>query len=503
MHVSTATPAHEVLRSERELETLSNNWISQNKSRVHARMRKFDTLRTEAATPVTLQITSSQAVSDLIAVKSDLIKKSKPSPYVLASLKNVFASRKDLAPDVTTNTATTTYPYTRPSLKSVPAVCINSDTFAKNESMYATAMGVTENGIMTRVCDTFLHATQPYSSGNRSGNKANIPIASTCCAHITTAGSCVTRKIYLPISAPCIDQVEKCNESTSYNHNVQKNIATALSAENVNVVICTPLEAVGLTTASATGPATTDSDTKTTESHTKNTEVKSATNTDRDAVYIDPTIPVQALATPQVLQDLLFGDARITSSADFAVGNDSGETYGVAADAFLQYGNTRISKNITLTPSFFKRVPVVVSMSCPQLNMSQLVTSFSGVRNNEKFGPNHSTRLVEVMAKLVPFVNKCCEAQMGLDPETVEDLVEDRDMPIATSGNIEHCFSHNPQCGVSAYVGHHTFILPTSILNTHAVKDKTNSEHTQFPLEKRFIVHVSALFAGPVVTVEK
>ena len=197
------------------------------------------------------------------------------------------------------------------------------------------------------------------------------------------------------------------------------------------------------------------------------------------------------------MQDLLFGATRITSSTDFAVGVDSGETYGVAADTFLQYGNTRIGDNITLTPSFFKRVPVVGSMNCPQLNLSELVTSFSGLRNNEKFGPNHTTRLVEVMAKLVPFVNKCCETQMRLNPDTVEDLVEDHGMPIATSSNIEHCFAHNPKCGVSAYVGSHTFELPTSILNTYA------PEHTQFPSEKKITVHVAALFAGSVVDTQK
>jgi hypothetical protein len=279
----------------------------------------------------------------------------------------------------------------------------------------------------------------------------------------------------------------------------------ALSVENVKVVVLAAPGASQCVTGSKTellkpqciptgGKFKTEVEALTIGSHAENNDVSSI----RGAIYIDPMVPVQAIATPQVLQDLLFGESRITSSSAFTVGIDAGETYGVAVNAFLPYGNTRIGNDITLTPSFFRRLPVVVSMSCPQLNISHVATTFSGSRNNLKFGPNHTTRIVEVMAKLVPFVNKCCEAQMGLSSETIDDLIEDKDMPVATCGNVEHCFSNNPECGVSAYVGHHTFTLPTSILNTHSVLDKKNSTCINFPLEKTFVVHVSALFSGPV-----
>ena len=202
------------------------------------------------------------------------------------------------------------------------------------------------------------------------------------------------------------------------------------------------------------------------------------THFDTSTVYIDTSMPVESLATTQVLQDLLFGDLRITSSPDFLVGVEASETYASAVEIFKKYGNTRIGENVTLAPSFFMRMPFVVSMNCPELGICDVVTDFSGTRSHERFGPNHTTRITEVMSKLVPFVNQCCEVAMGLDSSIVEDLVEDHDMPIATSGVIEHCFAHNPTYGVIAYVSAHDFVLPTSILNTHNALDGNSPEGT-------------------------
>ena len=491
MHTSFLTPAHEVLRTDTIIENLSDEWISHNKSRVNARMRKNSAALAESVEIPSHVIKTSKAVSDLITTKSNMITQSKPNPYVLASLKNVFASRKDLVPSPSTSTPS----HKQLSSTDIPPMHISSANYAKKEAMYANSMVLTENDIILRVCDSFLQETQPYSNASLHGHNPNVPTASTCCANVSPSGNSMSRKIYLPISAPCIAQLEKCKQSTSYNHNIQTNFAMALGVENVKVVVLkTPESSESVKDSVTGGKVNTECEALTTAISVE----KDDSSENRGTIYINPMVPVQALATPQVLQDLLFGDSRITSSADFTVGIDAGETYGIAAETFLQYGSTRIGNEITLTPSFFKRLPVVVSMSCPQLNISQVATTFSGSRNNLKFGPNHTIRIVEVMAKLVPFVNKCCEAQMGLSAEIVDDLVEDRDMPVATCGNVEHCFSNNPTCGVSAYVGRHEFKLQTEILATHGVMDKTNSASTNFPAQKTFVVHVSAFFSGPV-----
>ena len=329
MHTSVITPAHEVLRSDSIIENLSNEWISQNKSRVNAKTRKYSAILAESLAIPAHATQTSKVISDLITEKSNMTKQSKPSPYVLASLKNVFASRKDLVPDQCTLTSS----YVQPSSAAIPRVHIDSATYVKKESMYANSMVLTEKSIIKHVCNTFLQTTHPYSRASLSGYTPNVPTASTCCANVTIKGSSVPRKIHLPISAPCLAQIEKCQQSTSYNHNVQTNIAMALGVENVKVVVLAVPEALQPVTDSTTeflrpeGIPTVDKVNIKSEALTTATGAeKNGVPTSRGTIYINPLMPVQALATPQVIQDLLFGDTRITSSADFTVGIDAGET---------------------------------------------------------------------------------------------------------------------------------------------------------------------------------
>jgi hypothetical protein len=477
MHLSIDTPAHDVLRSDSTIQTLYNDWVAQNKSRIYSKMRKHQGQMNETGSD-SLAKTAPPIVS-----KPTSISTGQNNPFVSASLKNVVSGRKDLPsrqPNATISNANITPP--------------NPGIFSATESMYATGMVAIEKDIMKHVCDRFLTGSPPYSTDTQQCYNLKGPVPSACCAHITENDNRVSRKMYLPISAPCPDQILKCNRSTSYNQNVQNNIASALDVGSVNVVMVggndgVPASGVPVT-ACVSGSATTPD------------KIANGRRTDckfRNTIHMDSRIPVKAMVTIPILEDLLFGDSRITSSAAFSVGVDIGSTYAAAVDKFQYYGSVRVGENLTLTPSFFKKMPFVVSMSCPELNISDVVTGFSGSRNHEKFGPNHTIKLVEVMAKLTPFVTKCCEAEMGLNHDTVEDLVEDDDMPVATSTSIDHCFADNPRCGVSAYVGSHTFSLSTSILNTYTVPGQSDLRTTPFPIEKKILVHVAALFSGAVV----
>jgi hypothetical protein len=494
------TPPHLVLRSDTTIQALYDDWMESNKSRVYTKSQKCCSMQREAievtkpsqATGKPVGQPTSQPIRIETRPTSMRIHENSTNPYVLASLRNVFASRKDIPSDASHTISTPT---------NVPEVCTISDKFAEKESMYATTMCDIEKDMMMHVCTRFLVETPPYSTythtdpGSTDTKSMSIcpkitpavPIASACCAHVKY-GSGLTGKIYLPICAPSPDQISKCQKNALYNSNIQNNIATALQAANVNVVMCTN--------------AVQTPDTKTNEPPTNQPVLPKSL--DRNTVYMDSGASVHALATPDVLEDIIFGDSRTTSSTGFAVCRDVGATYARAIEAFEKYGSTRVGNNVTLTASFFKKLPMVISMSCPEMDISEVVTGFSGAYDNAKLGPNHATRMVEVMTKMTPFVNKCCESYMGLCKDTVEDLVEDVDMPVATVSNIEHCFAYDPQCGVSAYVGSHDLKLDASIVNTHVGSRVrvTSSEHTQFPVTKKFVVHIVALFSGAVVPSE-
>ena len=429
---------------------------------------------TEAST------TSVSEISRITQETPTLTPKSKPGPYITASLRNVLSIRKDIAPEesVIASRCSSYKPDVVTCTYDSPAL------YAEKACTSASVMCTIENDMITRICKESLKKTPPYSAENklRSGNT---PTTSRCCARITMNGHKNVGNINLPMSAPSVEQIEKCQESASYNKNVYRNIGNALRAQNIKVTICPTLDSGSESSVAGVSAGT---------------QVGKNKSTHMDTVYMDSSIPVRSLVTTEVLQDLLFGESRITSSAGLFVGPDASETYASGVHVFQEYGNICVGENVTLTPLFLKKTPFVVSMNCPELGISDVVTRFSGTRPHERFGPNHTTRIAEVVSAMVPFVNQCCEAKMGLNSNIVEDLEEDHDMPTATCVSIKHCFAHNSRCGLSACLFDITFVLPTSILNTHSTSNRKNMESTSFPVETEFRIHVAALSSTSVVS---
>ena len=507
------TPSHEIIRSNSQLETLHNDWKVQDKSRIYMKSRKLLGMKTESTKSATqaatqdsisngMTVTSSGPLQD--SCKSTSIQMKRKTPSALASLQSVFASRKDLPEERTHTDNIPDGNYNKTPHQSNVRSTFDSAVFAENESKHVTVMGDLETRMMIHVCDTMLATTPPYSTGtspigrltpqgNRGAGcidedsvvKTAAPVASTCCAQIRTNNGGSVRNTYLPISSPSPGQIAKCQKSTSYNSNIQKNIVTALTAANVCAII------------RSTGSQTIG------DKLNESVDGKVSQKVDANAVYMDTNVPVQSLATPKMLEGIIFGDSCITSSDGFVVSKDIAINYARAIEAFQEHGSTRIGEHLVLSPSFWKKKPMVVSLSCPSLNRSHIVTGFSAVCDNETLGPNHPIREVEVMSKLVPFINKCCEEQMGFSPETVEDLEKDKEMPIATTSSIEHCFAYEPNCGVSVYVGSHVLNLDTEYAQTYRCPGEIDSPRTKAPTSQQFVVHVSAIFSGTVTNTKK
>jgi hypothetical protein len=216
------TPPHLVLQSDTTIQALYDDWMGNNKSRIYTKSQKCCSMRREAievtkpsqATGKPVGQPTSQPIR--IETRPTSIHENSTNPYVLASLRNVFASRKDIPSDASHTISTPT---------NVPEVCTISDKFAEKESMYATTMCDIEKDMMMHVCTRFLVETPPYSTythtdpGSTDTKSMSIcpkitpavPIASACCAHVKY-GSGLTGKIYLPICAPCPDQISKCQK---------------------------------------------------------------------------------------------------------------------------------------------------------------------------------------------------------------------------------------------------------------------------------------------------
>ena len=459
MHLSNVNNAHEIIHSDSVLRALCDDWVCKNKTRIH--MREMNKLNAQTEKIPTSEL----AVS--MQEKSPVVPTNKPGPYGMASLRSVLCSRRDLVQ--VTSAVVPQYQTYRP--KVVPNTRDSSVSYTEKVSTNTNAMCTIENNIMTRVCNNFLQKTPPYST-NKQTLHLQVPTASSCWAHVTMDDTKNSKNIFLSISAPHTEQIQTCKTNTLYNTNMKTNIGHALKSHNIQVVM-----------------------------HPKIDSGSPSFTHGMDTIHIDTTTPIESLVTTQVLEDLLFGDSRITSSTHFAVDEYVGSTYASAVGEFHKYGNICIGDNVTLTPSFYKRVPFVVSMNCPQMNIHDVVTCFSGAQIHPKFGPNHTTRIPEVMSKLAQFVNRCCETDMGLDQDIARDLLEDNDIPIATSGVIEHCFAYNPTCGVSAYVGKHSFTYETGVLATLAAVNGNSTEGTPTHAKKEFIVYVAALFSTPVVSV--
>lgn len=455
--MSTEYNAYALLNSTEELRLLAHTWTTQNKSRVYlaGQSKKCSTIH--PIVPSTTSIpTSSIPNSSTVPVGAN------STVHVLASMRQVMASRKDLVGITSTIS---------PSPVSIQAPIKQPDTTSKELSttatQYAVEMANTETHILRIVLDRFSTKSPPYSNSVTTphhqptnsvvdGQIRQSDIKPQACfACIRSKDIQTDRQVLLPIPAPSSNQISKCKNDASYNKNVMTNIAEALSHKDVNVVLCS-------------GPPQT----------CKN-----------DTVYIDLELPVKALGNTECCEALLFGENRTTSSPDFCVEHPITRAYAIAVHGFQKYSNIAIGTHITLVPSFRKRTMHVISMTCPELEISTLVTGTSATQHHPKFGSNHTTRIVEVMAALAPFIKTCSEKYLSIPPDMVDELRDDDSIPTPTSTTVEHCFANNAIYGVSAYVGTHTFSLDTRILNTYIGLRK-------LPIKHDITVHVAAIFGG-------
>lgn len=462
----------DVLCGSSEMQESKNAWATENRQRVFAQQTEKRVVATKE-TVFNPKHNCHPPNTSTSTQMPQLFVKSTSSASALASYEQVIASRVDL-PSGNINI----------SNSSKPSHCSIVDKQCSDElgeHKHATSMAVTEKKIIMSVCDTFMAENIPYCGScatlsapthmRTAVPKSNVcqdVVSHACCAYVTPVGASISKRIYLQMAAPSRQQIEECSANENYNKNVQVNVTAALSGENIPVVF-----------SQVTG------------------------SVERGTIHINPNTTVKPLGTTECCEKLLFGKNRTTSSPGFAIGMELGSTYANAVRKYQQYGNVSIGDQITLVPMIHKRAPMVISMSCPELNLSQVITTMSGQQTHARFGPNHPARAVEVLANLTPFVQQCCEASMNLPQETIEDLQEDNDMPVPTCKSFEHCFAHDPAHGVGAYVATHVFSLPTAILNTHLVdyNEKTNTGvggGTPFPLETQITVHVASLCGGAV-----
>jgi hypothetical protein len=478
--MSLGRSPHDVLHVTHTLQKLQDKWSADNRSRI---FKQTESQVRENALSSPVEATS---VSNKASLVSQVLVSSRVNPRTnasaIASYQQVVVSRSDLPSSVTSRENTHVSVSNQSNIRSDGKVKMS-------EQDYAHAMAGTEKEIITSVCNIFLSENPPYS-GVSAAMKQSPPVASfnpstgandivshTCCAYVTTIGANTSKRIYLPMAAPTREQITICGENDVYNKNIQHSITSALEIEHVPII-----------RSSCTG------------------------SLEHGTVQLNPNTVIKALGTTACCEDLLFGKCRITSSPNFCIDMDVGATYANAVRKYQQYANVAIGEQITLVPMIHKRAPMIVSMSCPSLNISDVITSVSGQQTHSRFGPNHPARAVEVLAKIMPFVQRCCEVSMDLPTETVEDLKEDSDMPTPICKSVEHCFSHSATHGVGAYVATHVFSLPTAILNTHLVGHNVHSSdscnkglttgssagNNPFPLEQEITIHVTALFGGAV-----
>jgi hypothetical protein len=477
-------PPQVVIQEDPHLQQLVHKWVKCNKERVFPHQctppsvsdtvkQPFDTCQSHhiarqprhvAQNHKSVKICKQQRPSGTFESMYDVHRQI--SPHVLASFQQVVSSRKDL-------------PYK--TVKDIPCTIVvaphspvdshvirPSDTHTAEglkDTTKSIEMAGIEKDILQTLCNKFLQTESSYSvyavsttqkSVASNDTTSNDIIAHACYAHISTVGSDMIRQMYLPIVTPSRDQIAKCAIDVCYNKNVQLNVARLLSAHNVKI------------------QHNTDSGSK-----------------DPNTVYIDTDTPIQTLGTTICCENLLFGKCRTTSSNNFSLGGGLSKVYAAAVHKYQQYNNVSVGEHITLVPSFHKRTPMVVSLSCPQLNISQVTTYMSTERNHTKLGPNHTTQAVEVTSKMAPFVKLCLETYMKLPLDTIEDLREDNNIPIAHCVAVEHCFAYDALHGLSAYVATHMFSLPTEILNTYVL-----SSDVVFPPRKEITVYVAVLFGG-------
>jgi hypothetical protein len=454
MHIYT--PPRHVIQEDPHLQQLAHRWVQCNKERVFShKCIPPVTSDTSQKSCITHTSNSNQTTSKPYVQswfdQADTITKQHNS-HVLASYKQVVSSRKDLPFKPTVHS------------REIDAPMAPDATRVRNNTNQFE-MSVVEQDLLKTLCNKFLHTESPCTVPAlfnhqlvANDTESNDIVAHACIAYISTIGNHTFRQIHLPIIAPSSEQIARCIDDVTYNNNVQLNVAAALSTNNLKVLL-----------------------------NTNTGECKKKANT----VYVDANVPVCALGTTTCCADLLFGKYRTSSSSNFCIGNGLSNVYASAVHKYQKYNNVSIGDHITLVPSFHKRTPMIVSLSCPQLKLSKTTTCMSMERTHAKFGPNHATQAVEVTSKLIPFVQLCFDTYMHLTLEIIEDLREDNNMPVADCVTVDHCFAHDADHGISAYVATHSFSLPTEILNTYIL-----SSDLPFPPRKQITVYIAVIFGG-------
>jgi len=448
MSMNVHIAPYSVLRSTEELNSLADTWTSHNKERVYCKCALSLSAR-QGLTPVRREVDAKHEKSDEVSVSFSKVHGIQPPKTSVVSSINLATRCK---PHVQSTRAPAS-----PVLVAQPFISQGNQSKMK---IHLNAMVLTEQKIIMIVADMFLKEASASSSTKLGGNshEKDLSARSSCVSIIDTLHH-KPLHVFIPVPPPTREQIRKCHDDSVYNNNLITNIVSALPAHLVKVVVSSGVH-----------------------QDTHNT------------VYVDANRPVQVIGSAEVCNDLLFGDRRITSSPDFWLDTEMSNNYNAAVCKYQQYNNVGIGSNITLTPSYEKRLPLVLSFSCPEFKQTSVLSVMSACKSHPKYGPNHTTKIVEIMSKVAPFVRKCSEFYMNLTPDVQEQLLEDGYMPSATSENVQHCFCNDVCHGISAYVGKHSFTLPVGMLNTYVME--TSESRGMFPMEKKMTIYVSAIYGG-------
>ena len=445
------TAPYSVLRSTEELNSLASTWAFHNKERVYCK-GAFSLLPRQGLAPALRKVNATQ-------------KKGNEKSLSDIGFQGTQQSHTPTKPSITLATSFRSHV---PSTRAVPPSVLTKQSYDSQRhhstmKLHLEAMVLIEEQIISMVANMFLKQASTHSSVKlkETLSDQDLSVRSSC---VTITGMLHKKPlhVFIPIVPPTREQIQKCKDDSVYHKNLITNIVSAVPAHLVNVVVSSR-----------------------THQETHNT------------IYIDANPPLVILGSTEVCNDLLFGDHRITSSANFWLDHEMSKNYSAAVCKYQTYNNIGIGSNITLTPCSHKRIPLVLSLSCPEFKKTSVVCTMSACKSHPKYGPNHTTKIVEIMSKVTPFVKKCSELYMNLTSDVREQMLEDEFMPCATSAEVQHSFCSNTSHGISSYVAVHTFILPVGMLNTY-IMDTSDSRET-FPMEKKIRIYVSAIY-GEVPT---
>lgn len=442
---------YSVLRSTEELNSLTGTWAFHNKERVYCKCAPFSSTRQGPA----------PALRELDARQKKGAGKSVTGNGVQATQR----AETSIHPSI--NLASRCKPHVHPA-RAFPTPVYAEESFVpqgkqQNLKAHLNSMVLAEEKIITIVANMFLQqaSVSPSTKLGRDPRDKDF-FARSSCVSITDTIHKKPLHVFIPVPPPTREQIQKSHDDSVYKKNLIMNIVSAVPSHLVKVVVSSGLH-------------------------------QGTSNT----VYVDANRPIVVLGSTEVCNDLLFGDHRVTSSAKFWLDSEMSKNYTSAVCKYQHYNNISIGSNITLTPIYENRVPLVFSLTCPELEQTSVICTMSACKSHPKYGPNHTTKIVEIMSRVIPFVKKCSELYMNLTPDVQEQLLEDGYMPMATSEDVQHSFCSNTSQGISSYAAMHSFSLPVGMLNTYIMDTSDNRE--VFPMKKKLTIYVSAIY-GEVPT---